>query len=608
MKRRILSFVKYFIYWVILFAIMKPFFMLYHWNISGDFEPIQWLKVIYYGKVLDFSMAGYISVIPGLLLILSCWIKPTWIKRVFVGYHAITLFIAMVIYTVDLELYSYWGFHLDNTVFFYLETPKDAAASMTTSLIFFEVTLFLLMFVCFLYLFVHLFKRDFTNYPKVGVATPIVLFLCTISLFYPIRGGFNVSTMNIGKAYFSDKMYLNHCAINPTFFFMQSFFRQKIDVSRYSYMENEEAEATRKQLILQTENVNTDTLLKTNRPNILFIILESFSSTVVAPLGGLPDVAPNLNRYCEEGILFTNVYASSFRTDRGLVSILSGYPGQPTTSIMRYPAKTQTLPFFSKDLQEAGYDLKFYYGGDEDFTNMRSYLIAGGYKNRISDKDFPLKDKLSKWGAHDHLVFDKLKADLNQETHQPFLKTMLTQSSHEPFKVPGSKKFDDPYLNSIAYSDSCLGDFLDTFKKSPLWDNTLIILTPDHGMKYPKTMLNHIPERYDIPVVWLGGAIKGPKRIETMASQIDIAPTLLAQLGMNTDSYSFAKNILGKGVKPFAFYSFIDGFGFMTPESKVVYDCQAKKVILSEGSSPETNLTDGKAFLQSLYLDLESRH
>ena len=127
-------------------------------------------------------------------------------------------------------------------------------------------------------------------------------------------------------------------------------------------------------------------------------------------------------------------------------------------------------------------------------------------------------------------------------------------------------------------------------------------------MKYPKTMLNHIPERYDIPVVWLGGAIKGPKRIETMASQIDIAPTLLAQLGMNTDSYSFAKNILGKGVKPFAFYSFIDGFGFMTPESKVVYDCQAKKVILSEGSSPDTNLTNGKAFLQSLYLDLESRH
>jgi len=124
MKRRILSFVKYFIYWVILFAIMKLFFMLYHWNISRDFEPIQWLKVIYYGKVL-------------------------------VGYHAIMLFIATLIYTVDLELYSYWGFHLDNTVFFYLETPKDAAASMTTTLIFFEVTLFLLMFVCFFYLFFH---------------------------------------------------------------------------------------------------------------------------------------------------------------------------------------------------------------------------------------------------------------------------------------------------------------------------------------------------------------------------------------------------------------------------------------------------------------------
>ncbi len=608
MKRRLISFVKYFIYWVLLFAIMKLFFMLYHWNISKDFEPIQWLKVIYHGKILDFSMAGYLTVIPGLLLIASSWIKPILIKKALIVYHAIMLFIAILIYTVDLELYSYWGFHLDNTVFFYLETPKDAAASMTTTLIFFEVTLFLLMFACFFYLFLRLFKNDFINYTKTKVASPIILFICTVFLFYPIRGGFNVSTMNIGKAYFSDKMFLNHCAINPTFFFMQSFFRQKIDVSRYTYMDNKEAVATCRELLFQKEKVNTDTLLRTSRPNVILIILESFSSTITAPLGGLPDVAPNLNRYCEEGILFTNMYASSFRTDRGLVSILSGYPGQPTSSIMRYPAKTQTLPFFSKDLLNEGYDLKFYYGGDEDFTNMRSYLIAGGFKNRISDKDFPLKDKMSKWGAHDHLVFNKLKEELNKDTPQPFLKTLLTQSSHEPFKVPGSKKFDDLYLNSIAYSDSCLGDFLDTFKKSPLWDNTLIILTPDHGMKYPTTMLNHIPERYDIPVLWLGGAIKGPRKIETVASQIDIAPTLLAQLGLNTDSYTFGKNILGKGVKPFAFYSFIDGFGFMTPDSRVVFDCQANKVILSEGVDPQTNLINGKAFLQNLYMDLESRH
>lgn len=609
MKRRLLTFVKYYLYWVILFLLQKPLFMLYHHSLSSDIAIGEWGKVLSNGLDLDLSTAAYLTVIPGLCLTASCLIRRYDILKKFVSiYHFVLLIIISLIFCVDLELYSVWGFRIDNTIFFYLQTPKDAAASLTPSLVLVECLLFALCVAVSYFCYKRLFKHDFESYPPSSLKGGMGLLLCTALLFVPIRGGFTVSTMNVGKAYFSNNMFLNHAAINPTFNFMQSLFGRKIDVKKYTYMPTEEADRLFHSLYSGKGEPDT-CLLRNQRPNIILIILESFSSSITAPLGGLPNVAPNLNQLCQEGILFSQMYASSFRTDRGLVSILSGYPAQPTTSIMKYPSKSQTLPTFSKRLAEEGYHLKFYYGGDEDFTNMRSYFISAGFNERISDKDFTYSERSSKWGAHDHLVFHRLLDDLDKMPSEPFMKTLLTLSSHEPFEVPSSKRFDHPYLNSVAYTDSCLGAFIDEFKQSPLWDNTLIILTPDHAMKYPDTLSNHLPERYKIPVLWLGGAIKGAMEVNTLGSQIDIAPTLLAQMGLSTHDFTFGKDLFDQQIQPFAFYSFIDGFGMITPESKVVFDCKAQRSIVQEGEKSHTkhNEETGKAFLQTLYHDLNNR-
>ena len=153
-------------------------------------------------------------------------------------------------------------------------------------------------------------------------------------------------------------------------------------------------------------------------------------------LGGIPGVMPNLEKIASEGILFTNFYANSFRTDRGLTSILSGYPAQPTASIMKYPAKSQSLPGISKSLRKAGYDTQFLYGGDADFTNMRSYFISMGMDNIVCDRDFPLSQRLSKWGVPDDVTFEKFYSLIKEQSREPFMKMFLTLSSHEPFDVP----------------------------------------------------------------------------------------------------------------------------------------------------------------------------
>ena len=201
-----------------------------------------------------------------------------------------------------------------------------------------------------------------------------VLLLLTGLLFIPIRGGFTVSTMNTGKVYFSTDQRLNHAAINPAFSLMESLSKQKDFGSQYRFMEADAADRIFSGLadpaVPMRDGISADSLQQapdslhslftTKRPDVLFIIMESFSSWLMTTLGGEPGVAVQLDSLAQEGVLFTNFYANSFRTDRGLVAILSGYPAQPTTSIMKYPRKTQSIPAIAGSLKNAGYRTKYY--------------------------------------------------------------------------------------------------------------------------------------------------------------------------------------------------------------------------------------------------------
>ena len=182
----------------------------------------------------------------------------------------------------------------------------------------------------------------------------------------------------------------------------------------------------------------------------------------------------------------------------------------------------------------------------------------------------------------------------------------MTLSSHEPFDVP-YHHFDDPYLNSVAYTDSCLGAFVDCFRQTPQWNNTLIILVPDHAMRYPAGVQEPDIVRHHIPMVWCGGVVNGPKVINDYSSQIDIAATLLGQMNIDYSDFKFSKNIADTTQYKFAYYTFKDGFGYLDSNAKVIYDNEAGKVVFSEGDTTGSKENAGKAFLQKLYDDLGSR-
>ena len=609
MKKSGLFLFACFITFILVFALQKPVFMLYNHASGGGLSISDYLQVVVHGLQLDATVAGYLTVLPLLLTLLSVWIPGRYITFILKGYFFIVACIISLIFVVDIALYPYWGFRLDATPLFYLQSPSDALASAPASTLILQT----LVFVVYTYGLFWALKRFVLplmpeQYVKKMLSNSVQLVLLGGILFIPIRGGVTTSTANVGMVYYSNNQFLNHSAINPCFSFLASLFKQQDFAAQYNYFSESQRSNIFKKLTNQPQGDSIPELLTTKSPNIILILMESFSANAIEVLGGEAGVTPNINRLSKEGILFSNMYANSFRTDRGIVAVLNGYLAQPTTSIMKYPAKSQTLPSIAKSLQKKGYTSDMLYGGDINFTNMQSYFFSSGYSKVTADRDFPLKSRLSKWGANDDITFAHLYQSMTDNSRkEPFFSTFLTLSSHEPFEVPYNR-LKDPYLNSVAFTDSCLGDFIDKLKKLPLWNNTLIVLVSDHGFRYPASVKEHDPKRYHIPMLWLGGAIKEPRVIANYGNQTDLAATLLYQLDLPHKEFTFSNNMVDSLQPAYAFYSYNNGFGFIDTTGVSVYDCESEKpLIIKPEAGNEIRLNNGKALLQTLYDDLGSR-
>lgn len=631
--KQIIWFVKTYATFVVLFVLQKPLFLFLEKGSAT--QPVDNIftelpAVIWHGLPLDLSMAGYLSVIPGLLSIAVVWLKRELVKPIMNIYFIIASLFITCSFLLNASLYPYWKYPLDSTPLFYFFTsPADAIASVSIwQVILSIVILIVLTLGVWFTLRMRGEKRQqysrysygyggfgsgkrnrFDDFDRHRGRTSIILLLLTGLLFLPIRGGITVSTMNTGQAYYSQNAYLNHSAVNPLFSLLESITHQEDFASQYRFMKDKEADkifAT----MTSTSDENTYPLLneatfKKGTPDILIVIMESFASDIMPSMGSYKDVAVCLDSIAQQSILFTRFYANSFRTDRGMVSILSGYPAQPTTSIMRYPRKTSQLPSIARNLAKyKNYKTTYYYGGDADFCNMRSYLVSQGYQHIISDANFPIEDKLSKWGVPDHIVAARMMEDIKaqQNEKRPMLRILQTSSSHEPFEVP-YHRLKDKRLNAFAYTDSVMGAIVREYRKLPRWKNTLIVFVPDHVGGYKENLNDHDRSRYQIPLILAGGAISRPMKVGIIGSQHDIAATLLGQLGVEHREFTFSKNMMSDATPKFAFFAVNDAFGIVSEENSLIYDNRAKRIVYDKGEKG-FNLRRGQAYLQKLYDDL----
>ena len=597
--------ISYYIVTVLIFVLAKMVFM-FACREGHAFTLADMGDVVKHGLSLDLSTALYFLIVPFLISIISIWWKSKILTIILKVYSLIISLAFALAFVADTSLYPFWGFKLDASCLQYLETPNEATASVTGAYLFWRILVFIVIVICiyFLYrwiisLFAHQQRKETLN---VQWSTFIIYLLFIPIIVIGIRGGIDESTTNIGQVYYSQDQFLNHSAVNPVFSFLSSISKSGNYIVSYDYMSEQKCSNLTNRLFFTNSN-NADTLLTTQRPNIVLIVMESCGGQFTS-LGGHSEITPNLNRLVTEGISFSECYANSWRTDKGMVSILSGYPSFPVTSVMKIPEKSRKLPSITRSLQKAGYRNTFYYGGDINFTNMRSYVLGIGYDFLRWKADYSLQDQSScRWGVNDETMFQSLLEDIKSEKSEHWMKTLLTLSSHEPWDVP-THNLDDEVYNAFNYLDNCIGRFVNDLRKSPIWDNTLVIILPDHGYRYKG--VDEMTRIYNhIPMIWIGGAVRKPTVIDRICNQSDLAATLLGQMGIAHDDFRFSRDVISSDYRyPLAYHnstscvSVIDSAGF------IAYDLDAQTLIANESTDTERLLEMARALLQLTSHDL----
>lgn len=606
---RMRALISHYLRLLVLFLLQKPLFMLYAGSNNDSYSPREWLNVVLHGIGIDLSVAAYLTFIPLLLVLTAIWIERFPLKKVWAVYDSIAALTLSLVFMGDCALYPFWGYKLDASVFMYLSTPKEAFASISlwaTILGFAGVIVIALLIRRFLVKPIRPTNEPFHTV-LMRIPVTFLYLLLALPLTIAARGGLKESTMNVGHAYFSNDQFLNHSAVNPAFSLLSSISKSDNYAQWYEYFDEDKRNSLFEGLY-HTSDSNTVNLLNTTRPNILVCVLEGFGGVFVDAISGQKDITPRLDSLIKEGVFFSNCYAGSFRTDRGLVCIMNGHPGLPQTSIMKLPSKSAALPSLASKLSKSGYSTHFMYGGDINFTNMRSWLYGTGYKHLISDMDFSVSQRHhSSWGVTDEVSFDRLLYDIRENKDSLWFRSYLSLSSHEPFEVPYSK-FENKIFNSFAYTDSCMGEFVDSLKRLPVWDNLLMMIIPDHGFRYMTQGVTSDPHIHHIPVVWIGGAVKEPMVFDSFTAQSDMAATILAQMGIGHEEFFYSRNVLSDSYSyPFAFYTFNNGFCFMDSTGVTLYDDDASRCLIEDSTGKQERLERGKAILQTLYDDLDAR-
>ncbi len=603
--KRFKFFVKYYIFWVLLSIVAKAIFLLWNLGETSDLTGGEIFGVFLHGIRMDLSLAGYMGLLTAFVMFFSGLLRASVIRVVMDCITALFLTIFTIIMVVDMELFANWGFHLDLTPMAYLNTPATATASTPGWLVAILLAIMVLFWLAAWYCY-----RHFVRYPD-EEGHPLRQLLLYILLggivFIPTRGGFNRAPMNTGFCYFHPtKNYANQAAVNPAWNFMYEAVHSGRNRRVWNFMPEERALAIVDSLCYSSDTF--EKILSIERPNIVLLLMESFTSNAIAPLGGYSDVTPELNELVKEGVLFYNIYGSAQRSDRGIAAVTSGWPSHPNVAAVHYPERMRDNPSIPSVLRDTGYTTAFYYAGDLNFGNFRSYTRQI-FDTLVDENDFSGEAVRTrfKWGIHDEYSYARFAEDLvkaRESGREPFFYMIFNLSSHEPFTVPMEHKFpgearEDKFKSAIYYTDSCLGELIRECKRNGIWDSTLFVLVADHGTRVVGGSHEAVdPLTYKIPILFTGGAVAVRDTvIYNIGSQIDLASTLLNQLGLDASGFRYSKNLLADSVTQFAFFSIPQSAGVVSEEGSAVMDLKGETWIEAYTTNEEDK-ESVKAWLQ----------
>jgi phosphoglycerol transferase MdoB-like AlkP superfamily enzyme len=586
--KRLLAFFVYWVYWILFFQVARFVFFLFNLNDQGNSGMALLLRSAVHGFKLDLSVATYLSVIPFIIFLFSfCLDRKLYFSKFLNIYHLIILGILCLIVVADAKLYTYWGYKLNDSVLVYLKNPSGATASVSGL----EVLIIFLVVAALFYFFYLIWKRIFVLFKhwmdKSWPAFAAGLLLLGMSII-PVRGGIGNVPLSISDAYFSSVPFANHMAVNTVWNLGYALTGKEIDFDKYKLIGEKEANDL---FAAYKGDESNRAISKTGRPNVIMIVLESFTAGAVESFGGVKGLTPNLDALMKQSVSFIRCFSSGDRSEKGLASLFTGFPSLPKGSILEYPEKAAALPNILSDFKKAGYRTGFTCGSDLSFANVRSLLYNGGIDVIKEKKDYKKAYPESKWGYHDSYVFGEMLEDL-KTVAQPFFYTVYTISSHDPFKVPvtsGYSGVNGDFFNAIRYTDSCLGVFILGLKNQKLWENVILMITADHGIRRPNFCAVNDPEKFHIPLLIGGGYMDTAFVDSSPCSHTDIPYTLLGLANIESKSdYPFSRNLMNAQADPYALIYYNEGTGFIGRSDTVIYDIKMEQFIKGKEGSRDS--------------------
>jgi phosphoglycerol transferase MdoB-like AlkP superfamily enzyme len=378
------------------------------------------------------------------------------------------------------------------------------------------------------------------------LACPLIL----IILFLGARSSLGHRPANMSTVAFCGDPLVNMLSVSSTYSIGYAIFglRGETDlVHGYGKMANDEViRRVRKEIGLPESaftNPNIPTLhhqvpkYKRERPlNLVIILEESLGFEYVQSLGGLP-LTPELERLSQKGLWFSRLYATGTRSIRAVEALVTGFPPTPARSILKLNRSQHGFFSLASLLKREGYATQFIYGGDSRFDNMRGFCLGNGFDRMIDEKDFGEHAFHGTWGVSDEDVFNRTHHELLAHGDKPFFTMVFTVSNHPPFEFPDGRidlhgKPKNTLDNAVRYADYALGKFLDQAQKAPYWDRTVFLVVADHVDGSTRDMLSLV-KRFHIPAMIIGADVRR-SRYDKVASQIDLPPTLLSIMGIES--------------------------------------------------------------------------
>jgi phosphoglycerol transferase MdoB-like AlkP superfamily enzyme len=610
MKHSIVFVIRLVLFWMLFFFIQRLVFMAVNIGETG-YTTREFLLSQLKALPMDLAATCYIIIIPLLALIAAMFTGNTRIpNRIIQAETVMMIVVCALICSGDAGIYKVWGTKINSKALSYLAYPAEVLPTLIA-----VENLGLLFIVAAQILAFNRLRKRMVVLPQQLVSIRIIPAIATSLLLIGLtviglRGGLQRVPINRNWVFFSKHAVLNFASLNG-FWNFADLATRPIDAHNnpYAYMPPEDASRTLSEMHAQPAD-STVSILNTTRPNIAIIFLESWAADVVGCVGGEADVAPKFGELAKEGMLFSDFYSTGFRTEQGMLAVLSAYPSQPVSSIIQHFGKFDKLPNLYKVMNEQGYHTSFYTGGRLQFDNVEAYLRAAGVQRMVGEDQFTI-NKRTVWGAYDEETFAQHLRDLEQ-TPQPFFTSLTTMTTHEWYDANVPQIFSgdqdqvcDKYRNTMHYADSCLYAYIKEAQKQPWYANTLFVLVADHASKFPKGRSNFDRERHHIPMLLIGGALK--KELagtvnNRVASHIDIAASLLSQMQLPANEFPRSKNMFNPNAPAFAYYAFDNGFGFITSGKTVIFDHNQQKDLMEHTPSDTlANILEywGKAYLQT---------